>query len=227
MDWKNKYLKYKLKYFELKKTIEINSLSKQFGGTTNKDKNKIFDELIDYNIKKNKWNFKSLLLDCIKQTTMQTETANLIDYIIKNNIIKPSKKHMELALIYAVYKGYYIIVEELIKLCINPNIPNFGQNLIDNSINNHYYKTAKVLLKSGCVGKNFYSQEQMLSNQINFSNDPENIVGLNIQTHPDIYSEVIYEEFKEILLSNSRYNFENLARNNFKSEFLYKLYLLK
>jgi len=219
MDWKNKYLKYKLKYIELKNQTQ--NQSKQIGGT--KNENKIFDELIDYNIKKNNWNLKTLLLDCIRQTTMQTETVNLINYIIKNNIIKPSKKHKELALIYAVSKGYYILVEELIKLGTNPNIPNYGENLIDNAIKSHYHKTAKVLLKYGCVGKNFYSQEQLLSNEINFSNDPENIVGLNGQSqnlsNPNIYSEVIYDEFKELLLSSNRYNFENIARNNFKLEY--------
>ena len=218
IDWKNKYFKYKLKYIELKKSYENKNPNTLIGGNSN---DKIFDELIAHNLKKNNWNIKTLLLDLIHDSKMQTETNKLINYVISNNIMKPSKKHIELALIYASSNGYYIIVEELIKLGANPNIPYLGLSMIDNAVKSNYHKTAKILMKYGGKSKHFYNHNQFMKNDIVFSNEPENIIEFSKQNND--YTIHIYNDFKDKLLSNSKYNFENLSRNNFKLEFKNKI----
>ena len=60
-----------------------------------------------------------------------------------------------------------------------------------------------------------------MKNDIVFSNEPENIIEFSKQNND--YTIHIYNDFKDKLLSNSKYNFENLSRNNFKLEFKNKI----
>jgi len=264
MDWKNKYLKYKLKYAKLKTHIEFNKniylleggdVNKNVSGhydqghrdqgygdqghsdqgygdqgygdqgygdqylETNSDDTNIFSKLISDNLKKGIWDKKTILLDCIGSTGMQTETNKLINYICSSNIVNPNKKHLEMSLVYAVYCGYYIVVEELIKLGANPNIQYNGFALADTAINFCFFKTAKVLMNHGGLSKNFYSSNQLIGDQYNFSNDPENFVKSPNTNKPNQIDEQIYRQFKEKLLTNSLFNFENLNTNILKTKF--------
>jgi hypothetical protein len=231
MDWKNKYLKYKSKYLNLKKNLEKNSF--QTGGNDynidnnfnvypfeiNNVDNKTYMDIIKNNFKEKIWKKETAILDCIKSTTMQTETNKLIDYMISNEIIELDKKALDIALTYAVFKGLYLIVEKLLKLGANPNlIYKNGSTLTDIAYSFYFYKTASILKKYGSHSKNFYSQTQLpIANTINkydFSKDPENYV-----KDVDLISvnaDNIYEELKESLLSKSPYAFENSLKYKFK-----------
>jgi len=216
-NYKNKYLKYKLKYIELKNNEKKNNILKGGAELTNtdiklSDKN-ILLEIIEKNLKNNNWNKKTIILDCISETKMQTETNKLINYIINKKIIKPSKKQLEIALIYSVFCGYYIIVEELLKFDINSNILYNNMNLVDIAIGLYFFKTAKILMKNNSLSKNFYNQNQIISDQYNFSHDYENIINNNIIDKKEKLNYDLYYKFKEILLKNSTFNFSNLNRN--------------
>ena len=216
MNWKNKYLKYKLKYIELKnhkekKNIQNNIL---FGGTIlTPDEEQIFSLIYNNNIENGTWDKKSILLDCIEATKMQTETIKFLKYIIETKNITPTKKQLETILVFSVFCGYYLIVEELIKLGSNPKINYNDWTLVDTAIDFYFYKTAKILMKYGGLSKKYYSQEQ-LNSIINFSNDPENYINQSDKTKK--LDNQIYLQFKEKLLNGEKFNFENLSRNVLK-----------
>ncbi len=225
MDCKNKYLKYKLKYIELKKKLETNGYSdtnktlqrNKLGGgyEKNPDDYTLFDELIKKNLEDESWNKKTLLIDCIDGTSMQTETNKLLKYIIGKQIISPTKKHLDMALVFAVFCGFYIVVEELIKLGANPNVKYDYLPLVDIALEFYFYKTAKILMENGGQSKNYYSQSQLVSSQYNFSNDPENYVGDSNKSNKN---KQIYKLFKEKMLNGSSFNFDNLSRNLFSNK---------
>jgi hypothetical protein len=218
MDWTNKYLKYKLKYIKLKKKIKNNkniiNVNLLLGGANlTPDEEQIFSQIYNNNIENGSWDKKSIFLDCIEATKMQTETIKFIKYIIENKNITPSKKQLEIVLVFSVFCGYHIIVEELIKLGANPNIYYNDWTLVDTAIEFYFYKTAKILIKNGGMSKKYYSQEQ-LNPIINFSNDPENYI--NQLENSKKLNNKIYLQFKEKLLSREKFNFENLSRHILK-----------
>ena len=215
MDLKNKYLKYKLKYVELKNTIEKKNIQKkillggEYGMVSTPDEKQIFSQIYDNNMEKGKWEKKSILLDCVEATKMQTETIKFIKYIIHDKKLTPTKKQLETVLVFSVFCGYYLVVEELIKLGANP-IMNYNElTLVDIAINFYFYKTAKMLMIHGGLSKKYYSQEQLNSN-INFSNDPENYINFSLNSTK--LDNQIYLQFKEKLLNGEKFNFENLSR---------------
>jgi hypothetical protein len=220
INWKNKYLKYKLKYIELKnvigqkKNIQYNVLTGGYEYLTPNEE-QIFSQIYNDNIENNKWDKKSILLDCIEATKMQTETIKFIKYIGKNKKITPTKSQLEICLIFSVFCGYYLVVEELINLGANPNI-NYGDwSLVDTAIDFYFYKTAKILMEHGGLSKKYYSQEQ-LNLMMNFSNDPENYISMSDNTKK--LDNQIYLQFKEKLLNRKKFNFENLSRNILKTK---------
>ena len=218
INWKNKYLKYKLKYIKLNNIIGIGVKNNILVGGLNElvpDEELIFSQIYNDNIENNKWDKKSILLDCVASTQMQTETIKFIKYIIKNKKITPTKSQLEIVLVFSVFCGYYLVVEELIKLGANPKI-NYGDwTLVDTAIDFYFYKTAKVLMGSGGLSKKYYSQEQ-LNSIMNFSNDPENYVSQSDNTKK--LDNQIYLQFKEKLLDGQKFNFENLSRNILKTK---------
>lgn len=209
MEWKNKYLKYKSKYIELKNT-QKNIL---YGGDNyelSPDEEEIFSQIYDENLKNDSWNKKSILLDCIKASKMQTQTIKFIKYLMGKKKITPTKKQLEIVLIFSVFCGYYLIVEELIRLGANPNI-NYGEfTLVDTAIDFYFNKTAKILMSHGGLSKKYYSHEQ-LNSLINFSNDPENYLPESDYTTK--VDNQIYLLLREKLILGGKYNFENLSRN--------------
>lgn len=216
MDWKNKYLKYKLKYTELKKSINIENMNNNLlGGTIElaPDEEQIFSQMYNDNIESGKWDKKTILLDCIEATKMQTETIKFINYIINKKKITPAKKHLEITLIFAVFCGYYLIVDELIILGANPKTQYNNWSLVDTAIDFYFYKTAKILMKHGGLSKKYYSLEQ-LNPMINFSNDPENYINLSDNTKK--LDNQIYLQFKEKITTGGKFDFENLSRNILK-----------
>ena len=93
MDWKNKYLKYKLKYVELKnilkkneKNIHNNNLLLIGGSILTPDEEQIFSQIYNNNIENSLWDKKSIILDCVEATKMQTETIKFIKYIIEKKL---------------------------------------------------------------------------------------------------------------------------------------------
>ena len=213
MEWKQKYLKYKLKYLHLKK----NHKSTQMGGKKNysielEDLDTIA-ELVESKLKNKEWNKKTILLDCVDSTQMQTETIKLIKYIGKTTNIMLVKKHLESALILAVFCGYYLIVDELIKQGANPNLSYNGLSLVDIAVKFYFYKTAKVLMDSGGLSRTFHNSNQMFESQHNLNADPENLVILS----DDLKSSKIYWQLRDKLLSSSKFQFDNLSRNIIKS----------
>lgn len=219
MEWKNKYLKYKLKYTELKKTIEEKNIKNKnfFGGGYEMypDEEEIFSQMYMDGITSGKWNKKTILLDSIETTKMQTETIKLIKYIINKKKIIPSKKHLEMALIFSVFCGYHLIVDELVVLGANPKISYNDWTLVDTAIDLYHYKTAKVLMKHGGLSKKYYSKEQ-LGTVINFSNDPDNYINQSENTKK--IDNKIFLEFKEKLINGGKFDFENLSRNILKNK---------
>lgn len=220
MDWKNKYLKYKVKYLKLKNSIIDNNVllgednNVLLGGDNNQfelnpDEEEIFAQLYKTNIDNGNWNKKSIILDCISSTKMQTETVKFIKFLIDKEKIIPNKKQLEIALVFSVFGGYYLIVEELLKLGANANINYGNTTLVDTAISFYFYKTAKILMKYGGLSKKYYSPEQF-NPSINFSNDPENYI--NQSKNSNKLDEQIYLEFKKKLLEGGNYNFENLSR---------------
>jgi hypothetical protein len=216
INWKNKYLKYKLKYNELKndigkKNIQNNILS---GGNYNyltPDSEEIFSQIYEDNIENGNWDKKTILLDCIGSTQMQTETIKFIKFIIEKKKINLTKSQLEIGLVFSVFCGYYLIVEELIKLGANPNV-NYGDwTLVDTAIDFYFYKTAKILMGHGGLSKKYYSQEQ-LNSLISFSNDPENYIGQSNGNTVKLDNQ-IYIQFKQKILNGEKFNFENLSRN--------------
>lgn len=214
MDWKNKYLKYKLKYIELKNTLKnkknIQNNNLLMGGAElTPDEEQIFSQIYNNNIENGSWDKKTILLDCVEATKMQTETIKFIKFIIDNKNITPTKKQLETVLVFSVFCGYYLIVEELIRLGANPNINYNDWTLVDTAIDFFFYKTAKMLMKYGGLSKKYYSQEQ-LNTMIEFSNDPENYV--NQKNGLIKLDNQIYQQFKEKMLNGEKFNFENLSR---------------
>jgi hypothetical protein len=220
INWKNKYLKYKVKYVELKndiskKNVQNNILSGGYYNYLLPDEEQIFSQIYNTNIENGNWDKKTLLLDCIKATKMQTETIKFIKFIMENKKITPTKSQLEIALVFSVFCGYHLIVEELVKLGANPNI-NYGEwTLVDTAIDFYFYKTAKMLMKYGGMSKKYYSQEQ-LNSMISFSNDPENYISQSDNTKK--LDNQIYLQFKEKLLNGDKFNFENLSRNILKAK---------
>lgn len=224
IDWKKKYIKYKIKYIALKKSFETKQNYNVFGGGKDNEEDineenekKIFTKLVENNLEKKIWDSKSLLLDCIAQTQMQTETVKLIKWVIANEIAKPSQMQLDMCLTYSVFCGYYTIANNLIKLGANPQITYNDETLVDIALKFHFYKTAKVLMNNGAISKEFYNQTQMVQDQYNFSNDPENFVGERSDEMKRISDQVV-ALFKEKLLSKSKYNFQNLSRNSVKEK---------
>ena len=219
MDWKNKYLKYKLKYIKLKNklNLESNKNNTIIGGShqSKPDEETIFLELIENNLKNKNWDKKTLILDIISATQMQTGTNKLIDLVISKDMTKPGTKQLNTSLTFAVANGYYLIVEKLIKLGANPNIKFNTDSLVDLALKLYFYQTARVLMGAGVIGNHTYSLNKTNPENYNFSNDPENIVNNNTE---QIISNKIYMELKEKLLLGRKFNFENLSRNNFKLE---------
>lgn len=215
MDWKNKYLKYKLKYIELKNLIDNEKEIKKnilLGGADSLTPNEeqIFAQIYTTNLENDKWNKKTILLDCIGETKMQTETIKFINFLTNYKNILPTKKQLDMALCFSTINGYYLIVEKLINLGANPNINHNNKTLVDTAINLYFYKTAKILMNHGGLSKKYYSQEQFDS-KINFSNDPENYIG---QNHFDNnFNNQIYLLFRKKMLDKGKFNFEDLSRN--------------
>ena len=220
MDWKNKYLKYKLKYIELNKYLKNTNKNKDNklligGGDLTPDEKQIFSQIYNNNIENGSWDKKSILLDCVEATKMQSETIKFINYIINYKNIIPSKKQLETVLVFSVFCGYYLIVEELIKLGVNPNINYNDWTLVDTASDFFFYKTAKMLMKYGGMSKKYYSQEQ-LNTMIDFSNDPENYV--NQSENSKKLDNKIYLQFKEKMLNGEKFNFKNLSRHILKTK---------
>lgn len=220
MDWKNKYLKYKLKYIELKNTIEneknIHNKKLLIGGADlTQDEEQIFSQIYNNNIENGSWDKKTILLDCVEATKMQTETIKFIKYLVENKNITLGKKQLEIVLVFSVFCGYYLVVEELIKLGANPNINYNDWTLVDTAIDFFFYKTAKMLMKYGGMSKKYYSQEQ-LNTMIDFSNDPENYINQTNKTKK--LDNQIYLQFKEKMLNGEKFNFENLSRHILKTK---------
>ena len=169
---------------------------------------------MDLNLKSGQWDKKTLLLDCVADTKMQTETVKLINWMISKGKIKLNSKQLDITLMYTVFCGYYIIVEKLIDLGANPLIRYNTNTLVDIATNLYFNKTAQVLIKHGAQSKNFYSQTQLVSTGYDFSNDPENLVESNGKEN--LVSKKIYTELKEKMALTNKYSFENLSRNIFK-----------
>jgi hypothetical protein len=219
MDWKNKYFKYKLKYIELKNIIKNKNIKENKlligGAELTPDEEHIFSQIYNDNIENGSWDKKSILLDCVDATKMQTETIKFIKYLIEHKNMKPNKKQLESVLVFSVFCGYYLIVEELIRLGANPNINYNDWTLVDAAIDFFFYKTAKMLMKYGGLSKKYYSQEQ-LNTMLNFSNDPENYI---LQSANSIkLDNQIYSQFKEKMLNGEKFNFENLSRHILKTK---------
>jgi len=220
MDWKNKYLKYKLKYIELKNLINKEKKTKQnilLGGADGltPDEEQIFSQIYTTNLENGKWDKKTILLDCIGETKMQTETIKFINFLTDYKNISPTQKQLDMTLCFSVFNGYYLIVEKLINLGANPNINHNNKTLVDTAIDLYFYKTAKVLMNHGGLSKKYYSKEQFDS-KINFSNDPENYIG---QKYFDSnFNNQIYLLFREKMLEKGKFNFEDLSRNILKKK---------
>lgn len=221
-DWEKKYLKYKCKYLNLKSQIEQQEKKTQTpnnmigAGSCESDKNlsNVFEVVLGGKIKSGQWDPKTLLLDCVADTKMQTETVKQIDWMISNGKIKPNTKQLDITLAYAVFCGYYIIVEKLISLGANPLIRYDTNTLVDIATNLFFNKTAQVLIKHGAQSKNFYPQTQLVSTGYNLSNDPENLVESNGQEN--LISKKMYTQLKDKMSQSNKYSFEKLSRNIFK-----------
>ena len=226
LEWKKKYLKYKLKYLDLKKNgFELKNqptnINTMVGAGNNvsdnkihEDEKEIFSMVVEKNLKSGIWDKKTLLLDCVSDVKMQTETVKMLDWLISSGQTKPNKKQLDATLAYAVFCGYYIIVKKLISLGANPLIRYETNTLVDIATNLYFYKTAKVLFDSGAQSNNFYSSAQFVTGQNNFSNDPENLV--ETEDKENLIKNNIYTELKEKIMSQNKFNFENLNRNVFK-----------
>lgn len=219
LNWEKKYLKYKSKYLSLKSTYidektKTNNINQMVGAgcERNIDNNHIFLAMIKSNLESGNWDKKTLLLDCVHDTKMQTETVKMIDCMISTKQIKLNKKQLDIALMYAVFCGYYIIVEKLISLGANPLIRHEGNTLVDVAINLFFHKTAEILIKYGGVSKNFYLTKQFPTSEYNFTNEPENLV----LPKDNQIKESIYKELKEKMSLTNKYSFDNLSRNIFK-----------
>ena len=230
LEWKKKYLKYKLKYLDLKKSqsnvIKHNSNIMVGAGKNitdnqiHEDEKEMFSMVVEKNLKSGVWDKKTLLLDCVANVKMQTETVKMLDWLISSNQTKPTKKQLDITLVYAVFCGYYIIVKKLINLGANPLIRYETNTLVDIATNLYLYKTAKVLFDSGAQSNNFYSSKQFITGQNNFSNDPENLVDsenlVETEDRENSIKNKMYIELKEKIIKTNKFNFENLNRNIFK-----------
>lgn len=215
--YKAKYIKYKFKYIFLQNKL-TNNLVGGSGSKSNiktKDLDTILSEFIKYNLESEKFNLKTILLDCIEEGNVQTEINKIINFIIQNNVAKISDKHLNIALLYAVNLGYHIVADELIKLGAKPNFIWENISLIDMAIRYNFFKTAQVLMNTGAISSNYYSPNQLNKEQTNLSLDSENIIFKNSSYNNQIRKN-LYDRLKEILLSKSPYDFQNLSRNNLK-----------
>lgn len=96
---------------------------------------------------------ENILLDIVQDVTIQSETNEIIKYILKNNIIV-NKKLINDALHYSVYNGLNIIVKTLLKY--GKADPNYseqnGFRMIDITSDHYYMLTVKELYKYGGRG---------------------------------------------------------------------------
>ena len=142
-NYKNKYLKYKIKYLRQKYNYNI-----LLGGEHIFDDGKIRHK-IDKALNSFRWNTNTILIDCIRDIKTQEKTNKIIKYIFDNNYIELNNlKQLNWALTYAVKLGLPYVTNSLLSLGADPNfIDQYSMSLIEYAIDEKYKLTLSYLTR--------------------------------------------------------------------------------